>query len=145
MSASVTVAAVSWECASADLLAVRRAVFVVEQGVPEEREVDEHDTVSAHFLARDAAGRAIGTARLLPTGRIGRVAVLAEWRRSGVGRALMLAVQAAARERGERRLHLHAQVSSIPFYESLGFVVHGGEFEEEGIPHREMELEFFPA
>ena len=86
---SYTVKTVAWKSASSELLAVRRTVFVVEQGVPEEEEQDEHDVVAIHFLATDAKGTALGTARLLPTGRIGRVAVLREWRRHGVGRTLM--------------------------------------------------------
>jgi len=118
---------------------VRRAVFVVEQGVPEEEEIDEHDPVSTHFLAISSE-TPVGAARLLTSGRIGRVAVLREWRRAGVGRALMIAAIAAAEERGDRELVLHAQVHSIPFYESLGFAASGEFFEEAGIPHREMRL-----
>jgi predicted GNAT family N-acyltransferase len=135
-----TIETVTWECAAAELLAVRHPVFVHEQGVAAEREVDNLDPVSLHFLARDDQGAPIGTARLLPDGRIGRVAVLMEWRRKGVGRALMAAALFGARERGDRRVTLHAQTHSLSFYESLGFVAHGDEFEEEGIPHREMTL-----
>ena len=104
-----------------------------------EEERDEHDAASVHFLARDASGHPIGTARLLGSGRIGRVAVLRQWRGRGLGRALMAAVIAEASRCGMTRLHLHAQVQTIPFYESLGFVVCGEEFEEAGILHREME------
>lgn len=129
-----------WDSGRDALLTVRREVFVVEQQVPEEIEVDEHDPVSLHFLAVDSAGLPIGTARLLSNGRVGRMAVLADWRRSGVGRALLTEVIATARHRGDTRLFLHAQVHSIPFYESLGFSVCGEEFEEAGIPHREMQL-----
>lgn len=127
-----------WDSGRDSLLTVRREVFVVEQQVPEEIEVDEHDPVSLHFLAVDTADLPIGTARLLGDGRVGRMAVLADWRRGGVGRALLTEVIATARRRGDTRLFLHAQVHSIPFYESLGFVVCGEEFEEAGIPHREM-------
>lgn len=129
-----------WDSGRDALLTVRREVFVVEQQVPEEIEVDEHDPVSLHFLAVDSTGLPIGTARLLSNGRVGRMAVLADWRRSGVGRALLTEVIATARHRGDTRLFLHAQVHSIPFYESLGFSVCGEEFEEAGIPHREMQL-----
>ena len=89
MTAFFSTGEVTWDASQVELLEVRREVFVVEQGVPEEIEIDEHDPVSIHFLARDAAGVPIGTARLLPEGRIGRMAVLALWRRSGVGRALL--------------------------------------------------------
>ncbi len=140
----MSVQTVDWESARSELLAVRKAVFVVEQGVPEDLEIDEHDAVSVHFLARSGEGSPVGTARLLSSGRIGRVAVLAEWRRSGVGRALMEAAIAAAQARGMERLVLHAQVHSIPFYESLGFVAHGETFEEAGIPHRHMARHLAP-
>jgi len=131
---------VPWEKACDDLLSIRHTVFVEEQGVPVEEERDEHDADSIHFLARDASGHPIGTARLLDSGRIGRVAVLREWRGRGLGRALMESVIAEAHRRRMTRPHLHAQVQTISFYESLGFVVCGEEFEEAGILHREMEL-----
>jgi predicted GNAT family N-acyltransferase len=131
---------VPWETACDALLSVRQIVFVEEQGVPEEEERDEHDASSIHFLARDGSGNPIGTARLLDSGRIGRVAVLREWRGRGLGRALMETVIAEAHRRRMIRPHLHAQVQTIAFYESLGFVVCGDEFEEAGILHREMDL-----
>ena len=139
MTPPFTIEPVTWDTSEVELLEVRREVFVVEQGVPEEIEIDELDPVSIHFLARDSAGIPIGTARLLPEGRIGRMAVLATWRRSGVGRALLTAAMETARARSDGRLYLHAQVHSIPFYESLGFSVCGEEFDEADIPHREME------
>jgi len=139
MTALFSTEQVTWASSQTDLLQVRCEVFVVEQGVSEDIEIDEHDPVSIHFLARDSAGLPIGTARLLPEGRIGRMAVLAPWRRSGVGRALLSAAMETARARGDCRLYLHAQVHSIPFYESLGFSVCGEEFDEADIPHREME------
>lgn len=137
-----TILPVAWESARSDLLKVRREVFVLEQGVPEEIEIDEQDALSRHFLALDVDGVPIGTARLLSDGRVGRMAVLAPWRRRGVGRGLMLTVIEAARRHGESGLRLHAQVHSIPFYESLGFTVCGEEFDEAGIPHREMRCHF---
>jgi predicted GNAT family N-acyltransferase len=140
MSGSFTIEIVPWQTADRDLLGVRRVVFVEEQGVPVEDEHDEHDADSVHFLARDASGHAIGTARLLPSGRIGRVSVLREWRGRGLGRALMDAVIGEARHCGMLRPHLHAQVQTIAFYELIGFRVCGEEFEEAGILHREMEL-----
>jgi len=140
MTSPFSIRQLDWDSGRDALLTVRREVFVVEQQVPEEIEVDEHDPVSLHFLAEDSAGLPIGTARLLSKGRVGRMAVLSDWRRSGVGRALLTGVIATARHRGDTRLFLHAQVHSIPFYESLGFSACGEEFEEAGIPHREMQL-----
>ncbi|HQW29466.1 MAG TPA: GNAT family N-acetyltransferase [Verrucomicrobiales bacterium] len=138
MSLLFSIHSVAWESTRCDLLAVRREVFIVEQGVPEEIEIDDYDAVSLHFLAVDTDGVPIGTARLLPDGRIGRMAVMSRWRRCGVGRSLMMAVIKAARQQGKTEMHLHAQVHSIGFYESLGFEVCGEEFEEAGILHREM-------
>ena len=120
------------------LLSIRKPVFVEEQDVPEEIEVDEFDPVSEHVLALDDTGKPIGTARLLPDGRIGRVAVLPEWRKRGVGTALMNALIDMARETERSELVLHAQTWTIGFYESLDFKVEGEEFDEAGIPHRTM-------
>lgn len=130
---------VTWASSRDDLLKVRHEVFVVEQGVPAEIETDEDDPTALHFLACAPDGAPLGTGRLLPCGRIGRMAVRASWRRCGLGRALLEAVIETARHRGDARLYLHAQVHSMPFYESLGFTACGDEFVEAGIPHREME------
>ena len=127
-----------WQSAQAALRAVRYDVFVVEQGVPEAIEWDDADVASIHGLAEDAAGRAVGCARLLPDGHIGRVAVRRPWRGQGVGTALLLALVAAARARGHRRVVLNAQVSAMAFYERHGFVASGEVFEEAGIAHRVM-------
>ncbi len=134
------VSRVSWVESRPLLAAVRREVFVLEQSVPESIELDDHDATAWHFLALAPDGEPIGTARLLPSGRIGRVAVLSSWRGKGIGRALMAEVLRASRELGLPRPHLHAQVPTIPFYESLGFVVCGEGFEEAGIAHQAMEL-----
>ena len=122
-------------------LAIRREVFVEEQGVPLDEEMDAHDAGCVHFLAFDA-GDAVGTARLRETeaGRVKaeRVAVRRSARRSGIGRALMRALEDAARARGHREIVLNAQVPVIAFYERLGYRVEGPEFLEAGIPHRAM-------
>jgi len=120
--------------------AVRQAVFVVEQGVPEDQELDQHDATSLHVLACDAAGAAVGTGRLLEDGHIGRMAVLADWRGRGVGDAILRALLAEAYARGDRASVLSAQVQAIPFYERLGYRVEGEEYVDCGIPHRTMRL-----
>lgn len=121
------------------LRAVRHAVFIVEQRVPAALEWDEMDAVSLHALAQDAGGAAIGCARLLPDGHIGRVAVLAPWRKRGIGTALLATLVERARGRGDRRVMLNAQLSAMPFYARHRFVARGPVFDEAGIPHQAME------
>ncbi len=127
----------TWAAHAAALKAVRRAVFVAEQGITEAEEWDGEDEHSRHFLAEDQDGQPIGTARLLPSGQIGRMAVLPKWRHQGIGaRLLCLAVTAG----GDQRVFLHAQVDAIGFYERAGFVAAGEPFLEAGITHRRMAL-----
>lgn len=117
---------------------VRDAVFVEEQHVPLDMEMDEHDAASRHVVARDNDGNVIGTGRLLPDGHIGRMAVLADWRGKGVGRALLERLLEEARLQGHAHLALHAQTQASGFYRRFGFVEEGPEFMEAGIPHRTM-------
>ena len=130
--------------APAEARAIRRRVFVEEQGVASDEEWDEHDAAGAgtlHFVAYDGR-RVVGCARLRAydgAAKIERVAVLPEQRGLGLGRALMEAAERAAREQGHTRLVLHAQSAVIPFYERLGWRALGPEFQEAGIPHRKME------
>lgn len=124
-----------------EAIAIRRRVFIEEQGVPEADELDGHDAERAHFLARDAAGRAIGCACLRPYGalhKVERVAALPERRGAGLGRELMAAVEAHARQIGARELVLHAQASVVAFYEKLGWRSIGARFYEAGIEHQKM-------
>lgn len=130
---------VDWSHAEDKLRAVRLAVFVVEQNIPEELEWDEQDAASRHALAEDAAGVPIGCARLLPDGHIGRVAVLSEWRGRGVGAAMLVRLIELARERGDRRVRLHSQTQAASFYARYGFEPVGSPFMEAGIPHQTME------
>jgi predicted GNAT family N-acyltransferase len=122
--------------------AVRRSVFIREQSVRESEEWDGLDAASTHFLAFAGYRSVAGTARLriTPQGeaRAERVAVVPAWRRQGVGRALMDAIEAEVRARGHDTLVLHAQVRAVPFYESIGYVAEGDEFEDARIPHRAM-------
>ncbi len=121
--------------------AIRRAVFVGEQGVAEREEIDRRDRPCRHYLARRGTVE-VGTARLRPLGRgtakIERMAVLAAHRRAGVGRALIAAIERDARRAGLARLVLHAQAHAVPFYERLGYAAEGPGFAEAGIPHRFM-------
>jgi predicted GNAT family N-acyltransferase len=119
---------------------IRYAVFVDEQQVPAEIELDDWDALSLHALALDAQGRVLGTGRLLPDGHIGRMAVLQSARGQGVGTALLRALLQAARARGDREVVLSAQTHAMPFYEKAGFIAEGDEYDDAGIPHRQMRL-----
>lgn len=125
--------------------ALRRAVFIEEQGVSEADEVDGLDDTAVHLLAR-RDGVAIGAARLLTlggTGKIGRVCVLPAARGAGIGAALTRAAVAHFRAvPGVNAAKLGAQTHAIGFYEKLGFVVAGPEYMDAGIPHRDMILWF---
>nr|WP_295378217.1 GNAT family N-acetyltransferase [Pseudoxanthomonas sp.] len=121
-----------------DLLQVRETVFVQEQHVPLEEERDALDPLCHHVLARDDAGHPIGTGRLTPEHRVGRMAVLREWRGRGVGDALLAALLDQARRQRWSELTLNAQVSAENFYARHGFVPYGPRFHEAGIEHQAM-------
>ncbi len=118
---------------------MRFAVFVEEQGVPAEIELDEWDGASEHAIAADPAGRPIATGRLLPDGHVGRMAVLPNWRGRGVGAAVLEALLARAVARGMERAVLNAQTQAREFYARFGFIQVSDEFMEAGIPHVTME------
>lgn len=139
---SITVVVGDWARLRDDAGAVRHAVFVVEQNVPPELEMDEHDSVCVHAVAYDADGQALGTGRLLPDGHIGRMAVHRRARGLGVGARLLGALIEAGRSAGHGRLMLNAQTHARGFYEGQGFVVEGEEFMEAGIPHVAMTRTF---
>lgn len=139
----------SWPRDEAAIARLRRAVFILEQGVPEALEWEDRDPSCDWFAARDGAGELIGIARLVPgalaglpaaEGVIGRMAVLPAWRRRGVGSALLGACLARAKARGLVRLTLHAQTHALALYAREGFRPGGPEFDEAGIPHRKMVL-----
>jgi predicted GNAT family N-acyltransferase len=122
--------------------AIRMRVFVKEQRVPAEIELDHDDQRAIHFLAT-TSGKAVGTARVVTrrgAAKIGRMAVLKNYRGKGIGRKLLQRAVATAIKLGARRIYLHAQVPVISFYESLGFHAVGPVFDEAGIPHRKMTL-----
>ncbi len=138
---SVTIAVTTQEKDAC--FALREQVFVQEQGVPRELEMDEQDAAATHFLLRDDTTReALGTARLLDKGggtaKIGRVAVLAHRRGEGRGREMMLAALAEAKQQGFTDAVLDSQTQAVAFYERLGFVSEGGEFLDADIPHFRM-------
>ena len=131
---------VTWASHSPALTGIRRIVFVEEQDVPEHVEWDGEDPHCRHFLAEDGHGRPIGTARLMPSGQIGRMAVLIAWRGRGVGTRLLKLAVTAAQSDDYDRVYLHAQTQAIGFYERAGFEATDPPFLEAGIEHRAMVL-----
>ena len=130
-----------WEEARALAAPIRFEVFVREQGVPPELEMDAVDAQCLHAVAFQGQ-TAVGTARLLPDGHIGRMAVLKAFRKRGVGGAMLARLIETARARGEREVALSAQVHALPFYRAYGFVEEGPQYEEAGIAHQAMRLSF---
>lgn len=130
------------------VFALRMIVFVEEQGVPPEEELDAYDLTATHFLVRRASATphdpaaVIATARLLDKGegfaKVGRVAVLSDHRGKGVGALLMRAVEQTARAQGFTRLGLDAQLSALRFYEKLGYLPEGDIFLDCDIEHQFM-------
>ena len=122
--------------------AIRRRVFIEEQHVPEEIELDADDAHAFHVLAT-LGGNAIGCGRMLDHGdgevKIGRMAVVPQYRGTGVGRDILRFLMDRARARGLRKAILHAQLSAECFYLKEGFRPIGGAFDEAGIAHRKME------
>ncbi|MEV7452595.1 GNAT family N-acetyltransferase [Streptomyces nigra] len=151
MSPAVTVRVAEDPADREACFAVRKEVFVAEQGVPPEIEYDAYDEGAVHVLAVREDGLLLGTGRLLhgeaaaaktggdpAVGSLGRLAVTKEARGLGVGAALVRAVEDAARVRGLTAVDLHAQTHALGFYERLGYQAYGPEFPDAGIPHRAM-------
>jgi predicted GNAT family N-acyltransferase len=134
-----------WLHAEQLALPIRIEVFVEEQGVPAHLELDGADPDCTHVLAFDREGLAVATARLMPDGRIGRMAVRRAWRGQGVGSALLHALLEQAVHQGMARVYLHAQQQACDFYARQGFVQDGSDYLEAGIPHRTMALELADA
>ncbi|MFF9363467.1 GNAT family N-acetyltransferase [Streptomyces griseoluteus] len=138
--------------------AVRKEVFVGEQGVPQDIEYDSYDATALHVLAVGGDGTPLGTGRLLhgeaaagktgldaSVGSLGRLAVTRRARGLGVGAALVRAIEDAARDLGLTAVDLHAQTRALGFYERLGYTAYGPEFQDAGIAHRAMRRPLGPA
>ena len=129
----------SWQQDAAALTKIRFDVFVHEQKIPADSEIDEHDPLSDHAIARiKKDGMPIATGRLLPNGHIGRMAVLKAYRGTGAGMAVLERLVQKAKQKGFKEAQLSAQTYAIPFYERAGFVAYGEEYDDCGIPHRMM-------
>ncbi|NIE97362.1 GNAT family N-acetyltransferase [Acinetobacter sp. Tr-809] len=127
----------NWDQLQHDAKLIRILVFIQEQGIAEADEWDEQDAISQHFVIYDQ-DQPIATARLLQNNSVGRVAVLKAYRGQGLGQMIMLDIIAFAKQQGRAFLHLSSQVHAMSFYQQLGFVVQGDEYDECGIPHIEM-------
>ncbi|MEM7793562.1 MAG: GNAT family N-acetyltransferase [Cyanobacteria bacterium P01_C01_bin.118] len=125
---------------------IRTAVFVEEQGVPIDLEIDERDPVCAHVLAlvnNHPAGTArLDTAHSKTGGKIGRLSILKPFRRQGLGRLIMQEIEAIGREHQLPGLWCHAQTTAVPFYQAIGYTTNGPDFLEAGILHCKMQKSF---
>jgi predicted GNAT family N-acyltransferase len=144
MTTPFTVSLVCWHDGEPLLRAIREAVFIREQNVPEELEWDGKDEDCRHALALSLNGDAIGCGRIQTNGHIGRIAVLPQWRKQKVGTAIIEALLDEARSRGYKQVDLYAQTNAIPFYRNFGFVEYGKEFKDAGLPHKKMKLKLLP-
>lgn len=125
----------------ADAFDVRKTVFIHEQNVPEEEEIDQYESNSVHFVLYDDNGKAAGAGRfrlLDGVGKVERICVLKENRNTGAGVAIMDKIEAYARSQGIVTLKLNAQTHAIPFYTKLGYETISEEFMDAGIPHKTM-------
>lgn len=127
-----------------EALRIRFEVFVKEQGVSPDVEADEYDEIDPHWLVRDHHGEAIATARLTDkgqgTGKVERVAVMAEYRSQGIGKLLLQQIENYAHQNKFARLVIHSQTQCQGFYEKLGYRMPDPTvFNEDGIPHVRME------
>ena len=127
----------TWSTDRPVLQKLRREVFIDEQLVPESDEWDDDDAVSVHALAT-LNREPVGTGRLNPGGKLGRIAVKAGLRGRGIGTLILRQLLHEAYHRGIREPYLHAQVQAVPFYEKLGFRIEGDVFDEAGIFHVRM-------
>ena len=128
----------TWEQAQPVAGPLRFAIFVGEQNVPAGIELDDLDASCVHAIAYDVDGKAVGTGRLLPDGHIGRMAVVKEWRRRGIGAEILEALTNEARKRGHAEVLLSAQLQAAEFYREHGFVAEGKVYEDAGILHQKM-------
>lgn len=140
MTTSFRIQTAYWVKDKKDLIRIRTQVFINEQMVPPDLEWDGYDQDSWHVLATSADGEAIGTARMLYDGHIGRMAVLPEFRNKGVGSALLKALLNIAKQQGVSEVFLHAQTRAVAFYQKHGFTITSDEFIDAGIPHVTMRL-----
>ena len=127
-----------WDKAQTIAGPIRFAIFVGEQNVPPGIELDDKDVECLHAVAFDDSGNAIGTGRLLPEGKIGRMAVVKEWRRRGIGALILKALMEEAGKRGHKEVFLSAQLQAAEFYREHGFEAEGKVYKDAGLLHQDM-------
>lgn len=123
-----------------DALSIRRTVFIDEQNVPEDEEIDQHEEDAVHFvLYKENAPIGAGRFRVVDGyGKVERICVLEEMRKTGAGKQIMTGIEDFARKQQIRKLKLNAQTHAIPFYAGLGYEIISEEFMDAGIPHKTM-------
>jgi len=127
----------TWQNDKELLSNIRYQVFVDEQKVPIELEIDNDDPLASHVLCL-VDGQPVGTGRILLDGHIGRLAVLKAHRKQGYGNKILDHLELIAQEHGLTQVFLNAQVSAIPFYEKRGYKIISDVFDDAGIPHQTM-------
>lgn len=138
MGDKITIVLGDWAACRRDAMAIRYEVFVKEQHVPAELEMDDRDLQCVHAVAYDQDGVPVGTGRLLPDGHIGRMAVRAPYRGDGVGSKLLAALVDEARRKRHMEVVLSAQSHAQNFYARHGFVAEGHFYMDAGIKHVTM-------
>ena len=138
--AGVKIRIVDWVRYGEALSSLRHTVFVEEQGVPIELELDGEDATARHAAAFSDDGRLVGTGRMLASGKIGRMAVSQSMRGQGIGRALLDTLVAEAKRLKFEEVSLGAQLPAVAFYERAGFEAYGDIFLDAGIDHKMMRL-----
>lgn len=140
MLANIQIIQTSWLEAENDLRAIRTPVFIVEQSVAPDFEWDEVDHSAVHLLAKHE-NESIACLRIIDYHKIGRMAVLIDWRRKGLGSALLLEAVKICRAHCNKSVHLSAQTHAIHFYQQAGFKVTSEVYQDLHIPHVDMQLE----
>lgn len=139
MQANFQIEMVSWQQAEQDLRAIRTPVFIKEQAVAPDFEWDEIDQVAVHLLATQN-NEPIACLRIIDFHKIGRMAVLKEFRGNGLGAILLLEAVKICKAHGSKTVHLSAQTHAIGFYEKCGFKVTSAVYQDVHIAHVDMQL-----
>lgn len=140
MTTEFTIQQAYWETDQEQLTEIRNTVFIQEQRVPADLEMDGHDNECLHVKAINSDGDVVGTGRLLPNNYIGRMCVLQKYRNMGIGGSMLNYFIDYARDNNIRKLMLNAQLSALSFYQNFGFIIDSDVFLEADIEHVHMTL-----